>query len=379
MIKNYLFLGLLFTCTSVFAQLQMPPSGGNQKSVVTQYMGAHAHVTITYNSPDVASPSGQSRKGQIWGQLVPYGLNNLNFGISTDENPSPWRAGANENTTIEFSHAVKIEGKSLVAGRYGLHLIPRENEPWTLILSNNSDAWGSYFYKEEDDALRVDVQPAEAEYQEYLNYSFENRREEGCTANLNWENLSIPFRIEVENPKEIYVNHLRASMQSTAGFNWPARNAAAQYCLQNDLNLEEALAWQKVTATNSFQGQENFQTLQTLAMLQMKLGKTGEFDAILAKAVEHPSTNVFQVHQLGRQLITMDKPELAMKMFKWNVERFGDVWPVNVGLARGYSAVGEYDKALEHAEIALERAPDKLNKDGLTNSIELLKQKQDIN
>ena len=72
---------LLFAVTTQ-AQLQLTPSGGNQKSVVTQYMGGHAHVTIIYNSPDVTSPQGQSRRGQIWGTLVPYGMNNLNFGIS---------------------------------------------------------------------------------------------------------------------------------------------------------------------------------------------------------------------------------------------------------------------------------------------------------
>ena len=80
--KFSILLLAFFLVSGTYAQLKLPPSGGNQKSVVTQYMGAHASVTIKYNSPDVTSPQGQSRKGQIWGQLVPYGLNNLNFGLS---------------------------------------------------------------------------------------------------------------------------------------------------------------------------------------------------------------------------------------------------------------------------------------------------------
>ncbi len=125
--KRVLFCTALLCSSLAFAQISTPPSGGNQKSVVTQYMGL-VSVTITYNSPDVTAPNGQDRTDKIWGQLVPYGLNNLQFGTSSDENPSPWRAGANENTTIEFSHDVQVEDQPLKAGTYGLHMIPGEDE-----------------------------------------------------------------------------------------------------------------------------------------------------------------------------------------------------------------------------------------------------------
>lgn len=368
-----------FVAYSVSAQLKLPPSGANQKSVVTQYMGAMAHVTIKYNSPDVTGPQGESREGQIWGQLVPYGLTNLNFGLSTDENPSPWRAGANENTVIKLSHDMEIQGKPIQAGKYGLHLIPQESGPWTLILSNNYNAWGSYFYQPSEDALRVEVTPEASEFHEWLTFEFTDRQEDQCTVALKWENLSIPFTIALPNSKEVYVSQLRRDMQNTSGFNWATRNAAANYCLNNDVNLEEALAWQEVTAVNSFMGNENIQTLQTLAGLQMKLGQKEEGLATLERAANHPSAGVFQVHQLGRQLIGMGEKEKALDIFKLNVEKHGDVWPVNVGLARGYSAVGEYEKALEYAKVALERAPDQLNKDSLTSAIEKLQNKQDIN
>ena len=365
---------------AVHAQLKLAPSGGNQKSVVTQYMGSHAHVTIVYNSPDVTSPQGQSRKGQIWGQLVPYGLNNLGFGDSSADNPSPWRAGSNENTIIKFSHDMEVQGQLVGAGKYGLHLIPAETGPWTLILSTNSAAWGSYFYTPAEDALRVEVTPQPSEYNEWLTYEFTDRQEEQTTVALKWEDLSIPFTVSLPDSKEIYVQHLRDAMKNSPGFNWNTRNAAANYCLQNEVNLEEALEWQKATTNNnSFVGQENVTTLQTLAGLQMKLGKSEAGLETVQKAARHPSANVFQIHQIGRQLIGMGQPDAALEIFKYNLEKSGDIWPVNVGLARGYSAVGQYDKALTHARIALERAPDKLNQDGLTNSIEKLQRKEDIN
>ncbi len=378
--KNFiLLLCLAMTWCTATGQLQLPPSGANQKSAVTQYMGAHAHVTITYNSPDVTSPQGASRKGQIWGQVVPYGLTNLNFGISTDENPSPWRAGANENTVIEFSHDVEVEGKTIAAGRYGLHLIPRESEAWTLILSKNHTAWGSYFYHPSEDALQVDVSPVPCEYHEFLTFEFDDRQEAECTAALKWENLSIPFKISLPNTQQIYAQHLKEEMQSTAGFSWTSRDAAANYYLQNDIDLEQALAWQQVTTVNSFMGQENFQTLQTLGALQMKVGNKEDGMSTIEKAINHPSANVLSVHQMGRQLISLDQADAALHVFKTNKEKFGDIWPVNVGLARGYSAVGDYTKALEHAQIALTRAPDQLNKTSLTQAIENLKQNADIN
>ncbi len=369
----------LFICFGLFAQIKTPPSGGNQKSIAVQYIGAHAYVKIMYNSPDITSPQGVSRKGKIWGQLVPYGMNNLNFGISSDENPSPWRAGANENTVIKFSHDMEIQGKAIAAGKYGFHLIPEKEGPWTLILSKNSSAWGSYFYKKEDDAIRVQVNPESCEYHEWLTFEFTDRQEEQCTAALKWDELSIPFTIKLQNAKDIYVEHLRAEMQNSAGFSWASRNAAANYCLQNDVNLEEALAWQEVTSKNSFLGNENINTLQTKAGLQMKLGKSEEAIATLEKAAMHPTASVFQIHQMGRQLITLNQKDTALKIFKLNLEKSGDVWPVNVGLARGYSALGKYDEALKHAKLAFERAPDKLNKDSLASAIEKLKKGEDIN
>jgi len=360
------------------AQLTTPPNGNNQKSVTGQYIGP-VSVYITYNSPDVTSPQGQDRTGKIWGQLVPYGLQNLGFGNSSAEFPSPWRAGANENTVIKFSHDVEVQGKKIMAGKYGLHIIPKETGPWTLIFSHNSTAWGSYFYRQEEDALRVEVNPVACEYNEWLTYEFTDRQEDQCTVALKWDELSIPFTVSVPNNKEIYVEHIREQMQSSTGFNWSNRNAAANYCLQNDINLEEALEWQEVTAVNSFMGNENITTLQTLAGLQMKLGQKDKAILTLEKAAMHPTATVFQIHGMGRQLITLGEKETALKIFKLNLEKSGDIWPVNVGLARGYSAVGQYDAALKHAKIAYERAPDKLNKDGLAQSIEKLKKGEDIN
>src|SRR4028119_17604 len=140
---------------AAFAQaaISIPPNGDNQAASVSQGIGP-VRVTIDYHSPDVHAPNGDDRRGKIWGALVPWGAPDDSFGTCTE---CPWRAGANENTVFTVSHDVKIEGQPLKAGRYGLSMIPAEQGDWTLIFSNNSTSWGSYYYNPAEDALRVKV------------------------------------------------------------------------------------------------------------------------------------------------------------------------------------------------------------------------------
>ena len=372
----YSFVTLLLSLGLTAQSVTLPPSGNNQRSIVTQYIGSLVHVTVNYSSPDVTAPNGQDRTGQIWGQLVPYGLTDLGFGLRT---PAPWRAGANENTTITFSHDIEIEGQPLAAGTYGLHMIVEETGPWTVIFSNNSTAWGSYFYQEDDDALRVQVQVEDGEFHEWLTYEFTDRQPEECTLALFWENKKVPFTISVANMAEVYVSNIRRELESSAGFTWQGWNQAATYCLQNNTNLEEALSWAENAVALPFIGQENFTTLSTKAQVQYALDSKQEAQATLNTAIAHPTANAFQIHGLGRQMIAQGDADMALEVFQANHERFEGAWPTEVGMARGLSATGNYEQAVKHAEIALAQAPDQLNKDSLTRMIASLKEGKDVN
>ena len=355
--------------------MTLPPSGGNQQASVTQHLGL-VRVTIDYSSPDVTGPNGEDRTGKIWGQLVPWGMVNLGFGPAE---VSPWRAGANQNTVFTVSHDVLVQGRPLPAGSYGFHIVPAETGEWTLIFSKDHASWGSFFYDPALDALRVETRPKENPYTHWLTYEFTDRQLDRATVELQWENLSIPFEITVPDHLDLYVASLRQELQSTRGFNWQGWSAAAQFCLQNDINLEEALTWAEAAISTPFIGQENFTTLQTKGALLRKLAREEEAAEVMTKAVEHPTAGPTQIHQYGRQLLTEGRKEAAMEVFETNAKRFPDTWPTDVGLARGYSALGRYDKALEHAKKAHERAPNKLNKDSLAQAIETLKKGQDIN
>ena len=349
--------------------LALPPDGNNQKASVTQFIGP-VKVTIDYSSPAVHGPNGANdRRGQIWGKLVPYGMTDLGF---EGGKLSPWRGGANENTVFAVSDPVSVEGQTLPAGEYGLHFVPGEDE-WTVIFSKNSSAWGSFFYDESQDALRVKVKPAKHEYREWLTYEFTTRRPAEATAELQWEELAVPIHIKVDNINEVYFSKLRRQLTGEAGFNADAYDAAAQFCARTDTHLEDALNWAEMAIKGPFFGKENFQTLSTKALVLEKMGRDPDARKIMQAAVRLPGTTSIDIHQYGRQLLTAKKNQEALEIFKYNAERNGEAWPVNVGLARGYMAVGEYQKAAEYAQKAVAQAPDPADKKNLEAMAESLK------
>jgi len=154
----------------------------SQMAKITQYVGDTAEITFTFSRPGV--------KGRtVWGELIPY--------VSADdEDATPWRAGANENTTFQTNQNLLIEGESLPAGTYGIHMFPTSDE-WVIAFNKESDQWGSFGYNADEDALRVTVTPLEAPFQEWLLYGFDAITPSGATAFLHWESLKVPFTIEL--------------------------------------------------------------------------------------------------------------------------------------------------------------------------------------
>ncbi len=342
-------------CGAMAQALTQPPSGGNQKSRLTQWMGL-VEFTITYSSPDVHGPNGEDRKDHIWGDLVKYGFTDQGFGSSK---AAPWRAGANENTTISFSHDVKIEGKDLKAGKYALFLALDKSGPWTWIFSKNNSSWGSFFYDEKEDALRVNTTPQEAAYTEYLTYGVDERKLNSAVVFLQWENKKIEFKIESPNVNELYVSKMRDELRSSPGFDYRNWAAAAQFCAQNKINLDEALTWADASISTPFIGVENFQTLQTKGQVLQALNRESEAGLTMDKAIKLPTTTVQEIHQYGRTLLISGKKEKAMEVFQFNFKTHPeDKFTPNVGLARGYTAMGDKKNAIKSWEIALKNVPE---------------------
>ena len=178
-----LLMFFLFVTTAHGQQSKKPRA--SLKAGVFQTIGVDTDINISYSRPGV-----KGRK--IWGGLVPYGLAPGNQ--ESQNKPFPWRGGANECTTIEFSKDVNVDGHKLPAGKYSMQFIP-EPQQWTVIFNKNTKLWGSFAYDQKDDILRIKVTPVEAPFQEWLSYGFDNLAGTSCTAYLRWEKLKVPFKI----------------------------------------------------------------------------------------------------------------------------------------------------------------------------------------
>ena len=340
------------------SDLAEPPDGDNEKAEVSQWIGP-VKITIDYHSPRVHL-KGVDRTGHIWGELIPYGFNNDGYGGLA---PRPWRAGANEATSITFSNDVKVGGKDLKAGTYGLLLDLEKTGPSNWIFSSNSTQWGSFFYEPKNDVLRVPTTPQDEAFTEFLTYGFDDRVPDSATAFVQWENKRFPFKIEVPGVNEIYVAKLRQQLESYPGFSYHGWQRAAQICVDHKFNLEEALTWADKAINEPYRGtgggRKDFPTMETKAAVLYALGRDAEADAVMSEAVHLPGADVNPVRIFAMRLLKAGQKDKAMEIFKLNAQLHPeDKFFVNAGLARGYTALGDKENAIKSWETALQNVPD---------------------
>lgn len=349
----------------VQTQAQITTPRTSPRATVSQTVGIST-VTIDYSRPSV-------RGRTIYGTpIAHYGFQNLGFGTSE---AAPWRAGADENTRISFSHDAQIEGKSIKAGTYGLHLALSEGDTATLILSNNASSWGSYFYNEDEDALRVQIKISNVPNTELLTFDFEAADATSTTAALRWEKKRFPFTISFD-VSDIVMADIKNKLRDQTGFNRPAWEQAAQYALANG-DTENALKWINSAQEGWFFSEKNFTNTQIKAAVLMAMGKNAEanqaMDAILDKGT------VLQLHGYGRQLIAASNLDKAMEVFELNAKKNKGAWPTHYGLARGYSAKGDIKSAIKHLTKALDNAPNDASKGRVQANLDKLKRGESIN
>ena len=308
-------------------------------------------ITINYHRPLV-----NGRK--IWGGLVPYG--------------KVWRAGANENTTIEFSDPVSVEGKPLAKGTYGLHMIPNPDS-WTVIFSKTNTGWGSYSYDQKEDALRVDVKPKPlAEQKEALEFDFEDLKPDSTAVTLKWEKLGVPFTVSVNDADQTLQN-IRAQLKGRGQFTWQALDEGAQFCLTKKINLDEALRW----ADASIQNEERFDNLSTKADILKALNRPDEAKTVWTHALEIAKAP--QLYTYGRQLQNQKKGAEAIDIFKEVAKRFPQGVFGYLAQARIKSSTGDFAGAASNAKQAQAAAPTDAQKQSIQALITRLDAKQDIN
>lgn len=181
--------------------------------------GVKQRVGVSDFSVEYSSPGVKGRK--IFGSLVPY-----------DE---VWRTGANAVSKLTASHDFTFGDKPVKAGTYAVFTIPGKTS-WTVILSNQVGAWGSYAYDAKDDAARVTVKPQTVgQPRERMAFSFVDSTDDTTRLELAWDKVVVHVPLKVDTRG--IINAGIAQYEAEA---WRAPFTAARYLVENDGDLKKA-------------------------------------------------------------------------------------------------------------------------------------------
>ncbi len=332
--RKYMLI-LLITLAGLYGLKAQEPllyTRPSQMAKVFQRIGT-TDLEIIYHAP-------LAKGRQVFGGIVP---NNDKL----HDQPHPWRAGANENTVIRFGHDVMINGRPLKAGSYGLHIFVSERT-WQLTFSNDYQAWGSFTYTAEKDALRVPVEPKEADFQDWLSYRFLNPRDHAATVELHWADKLIQFEVSTN----VHANII-ADVAAVEEKNWSQLLTAAQSTLNLDPNaLDEAMT----LTDQSLVLAKNLTNRMFKVQLLEKQGKQKEAKKLKEKGIAEASAN--ELFSLAMYYNNKGEDKDALEILALNLDRNPEHWYAYLGYAN-YYRTHEDKRAIEYHEKAVEFAPER--------------------
>jgi tetratricopeptide (TPR) repeat protein len=298
------------------------------EALVKQTIG-YTDISIQYHSPG-------ARGRQIWGGIVPFG--------------QVWRAGANENTVFSITHDAEIEGQILPAGTYGLHLLP-EKEEWTFIFSKNHTSWGSYFYDQKEDVLRITV-PVETapEFREWMSFDFHQRDRGEASVQLSWGAQRAGFSIQLDID-QIALENIRLQLRSDAYWEWFSWCQAAAYCAEYEINTDEALEW----IDRSIAMQENFSNWDVKSDLLRQKGDPKGAQEAIQRAIE-VGTPVY-IERYARRFLGKKEYDKAVELFDKALEKDPTYWRALMNKGVALEGMNKKLDALKAYKLALGSAP----------------------
>lgn len=322
-----IFFSLLLLSSVAFAQGITAPAP-SPKAKVSQTVGIST-VTVTYSRPAV-------KNREVWGAMVPYGWNVQPFGLRKE---APWRAGANENNVIELSHAATVQGKEVPAGSYGLFFVINNDNTGEVVLSKEYRAWGSFWYDPAKDQLRAPIQIRDVSHTELLTFDFISVDKNSAELVLNWEKKQFPVTIKFATD-EIVMANATQELKGPTGFNWQGYSSAANYSLQNKVNLTQGLDWiERAIGQN-----KNYTTLNIKSELLRETGKVPEADKLKKEALALATEA--ELNNYGYQLLGLSQFDKAIEILKLATERFpksANAWD---SLGEAYALKGDNKNAI---------------------------------
>jgi tetratricopeptide (TPR) repeat protein len=328
---SFIIILLLGVCP-ILAQDMLVATKVSQRSSTIQRIGT-TDVTIVYHSP-----LAKSRK--IFGGIVP-------FDFVVDGIEYPWRAGSNQNTTIEFTHDVTIQGQPLAKGKYGLHIYVKENE-WTYIFSNKADSWGSFAYNKEEDALRVTAKPQKTNYQEWLSYNFVKREPESAILELHWSDVKCALKIEVDVTSNVMTNLKNKEEKTSDDY-----IKLAQLTLKKDnTKIDEALEYVDQSLTLG----EEFRNKMLKSELLLKKGLKKESQKLKEEAIAlGKGFPYYYYYSLSFMLLEGEKQKTYDLLSKMLQEEPTN-WVAHLAMGEYYIKDADQKKATYHFKQAYENA-----------------------
>ncbi len=323
--RTLALLSLLVLPTFLHAQnytLDLPEASPH--ATVSQTIGLTT-LSVDYHRPGV--------NGRVvWGGLEPY--------------DSVWRAGANDNTVFASSSAFTVGGKTLSAGRYALFMIPRKAGNWTVILSNQPNAWGAFSYNQAEDAVRFDVMPKAVPLTERLRYDFGDPTPDAVTLSMRWDKVEVSFPIAV-NTNAVTIDSLRVQLRHYPRFYGQAWVQAATWVLANTQNVALAEAWADTAIIRA----PTFASYNVKGWALDRQGKTAEADS-LRQAHLGIATEA-EMNAYGYQLVGLKKNQEALAIFIRNTKEHPDSWNTWDSLGEMYATLGDTKKAVANYQKAL--------------------------
>lgn len=315
------------------------PRTASPAAKVSQTIGIST-VSVSYSRPSV-------KNREVWGALVPYGWTVQNFGSQKE---APWRSGANENTVIEFSHNVMVEGKDVPAGTYGLFFVINKDNTGEVILSKEYQSWGSFWYDPSKDQLRAPIKIRDNSHTEMLTYDFINMDKNSAELVLNWEKKQFPVSIRFA-VDELVIANATQELKGPTGFNAQGYASAAAYTLQNKVNMDQGVVW----IDQAIAQDKKFGTLIVKAGLLKETGKVEESEKIRKEALTVAKEG--ELNNYGYQLLGQNEHDKAIEVFKIATEKFpksANAWD---SLGEGYALKGDSKNAITSFKKSLSMNP----------------------
>ena len=339
LIQACIVIASVILCHSLHGQQNVTTPRPSLTASVSQTVGISS-VTVSYSRPAV-------KAREVWGGLVPFGWNVQAFGTKHE---APWRAGANENTVLEISHSAKIEDKDVPAGSYGLFFVINKDNTGEVILSKDYKSWGNFSYDPARDLMRAPIQIREGEFTELLTYHFTSVDKNSTELVLSWEKKEFPIKITFA-VDDIVMANAADELKGVKAFDWKAHSSAANYALQNKINLEQGLVWADRAVTQN----KNFTTLNVKSGLLEATGKTAEAEKMKKEALAIATEA--ELNNLGYELIGLNQHDKAIEILKMATDRFpksANAWD---SLGEAYAIKGDSKNAITNFKKSLSLNP----------------------